>query len=112
MTAPTFLTFDEAVEIHLQLIDQFGGSHGLRDAGLLPYMPPERLGGVHPTAQGDLFAVAADYVAAYQQAGQALLRLARTDEAREVLRRGIAVAQQQGNHHAGEEMQGLLASLG
>src|SRR5437016_627969 len=54
----------------------------------------------------DLIAVAADYVAAYQQAGQALVRLARPDEAREVLRHGVAQALQQRNQHAAEEMQG------
>jgi death-on-curing protein len=33
--APEFLTLDETVEIHRRLIDRFGGSHGLRDPGLL-----------------------------------------------------------------------------
>src|SRR5438034_5379617 len=55
----------------------------------------------------DLLAVTSDYIPAYQQAGQALVRLARTEEAREVLRRGSAMAMQQGNSHAAEEMQGL-----
>jgi Flp pilus assembly protein TadD len=59
----------------------------------------------------ELLTVDANYVPAYQQAGQALVRLGRPEEARDVLRRGIAVAQKQGNPHAGEEMQGLLASL-
>jgi death-on-curing protein len=48
MAAPAFLTFDEAVEIHRQLIDQFGGSHGLRDPGLLQSalaMPESMFGG-------------------------------------------------------------------
>lgn len=59
----------------------------------------------------DLIAVAADYVPAYHQAGQALLRLGRADEARGILRQGIAAARQQGNFHAAEEMQGLLDSM-
>ena len=33
--SPIFLTFDEVVEIHRTLIDRFGGSHGVRDPGLL-----------------------------------------------------------------------------
>ncbi len=30
-----YLTVSEAIEIHRQLIDEFGGIHGLRDQGLL-----------------------------------------------------------------------------
>lgn len=60
----------------------------------------------------ELFAVAPDYVAAYLQAGQALIRLGRADEARDVLRQGIAVAGRQGDQHAAEEMQGFLAGIG
>ncbi len=59
----------------------------------------------------ELFAVAPTYVPAYLQAGQVLARLNRPAEAVEVLRRGIAVARQQGNQHAQGEMEGLLASL-
>jgi predicted Zn-dependent protease len=59
-----------------------------------------------------LFAVAPDYVPAYLQAGQALVRLDRIVEARDVLRRGMAVAQCQRNDHAYGEMEGLLESLG
>jgi cytochrome c-type biogenesis protein CcmH/NrfG len=59
----------------------------------------------------ELLAVAADYVPAYQQAGQALLRLNRPDEARTLLEQGIAAAQRQGNAHAAQEMQGLLDSV-
>jgi death-on-curing protein len=32
---PLFLAFDEVIAIHLQLIERFGGSPELRDAGLL-----------------------------------------------------------------------------
>jgi hypothetical protein len=59
----------------------------------------------------DLIAVAADYVPAYQQAGQALVRLGRPVEARAILEQGIGAARKQGNLHAAEEMQGLIASL-
>ena len=52
-----------------------------------------------------------DYVAAYQQAAQALVRLNRVDEARDMFRRGIAVAGQAGNRHAQDEMQGMLDGL-
>jgi predicted Zn-dependent protease len=60
----------------------------------------------------DLLAASPDYVPAYLQAGQALIRLGRTTEAREVLGRGILAARTQGELHAAEEMQGFLASLG
>lgn len=59
----------------------------------------------------DLLALAPDYVPAYLQAGQALIRLERADEARSLLRQGIAAAQQKGEMHAAEEMQGFLAGL-
>jgi len=59
----------------------------------------------------EMFTITPDYVPSYQQAGQALLRLGRSEEASEVLRRGIAMAQQKGELHAAEEMQGFLASL-
>ena len=59
----------------------------------------------------ELFALAPDYAPAYHQAGRTLERLNRTDEAREVLRRGIPVALKQGNAHAAGEMQELLDSL-
>jgi hypothetical protein len=57
---------------------------------------------------------AAPYVPAYLQAGQALVRLDRIDEACAVLRDGIAVASRVGTGdaiHARGEMQGLLASI-
>src|SRR5262245_53251233 len=54
----------------------------------------------------------AGYVPAYLQAGQALVRLGRDDEARAVLRDGIAVATRKGDGHAAGEMAGLLESLG
>jgi hypothetical protein len=47
----------------------------------------------------------------YHQAGQALVRLGRLEEAREFYRSGITMALKQGEHHAAEEMQGLMAGL-
>src|SRR4051794_7977065 len=60
---------------------------------------------------GELFAVAPEYVPGYMQAGQAFVRLGRVEEARTTFRDGIAVARKQGDQHAAEEMQGMLASL-
>jgi tetratricopeptide (TPR) repeat protein len=58
-----------------------------------------------------LLAIDPNYVPAFMQVSQALIRLGRIAEARSQLSRGIAVAQQQGNGHAAEEMQGFLAGL-
>jgi tetratricopeptide (TPR) repeat protein len=60
----------------------------------------------------ELTEVAPDYVPGYQQAGQVLTKLGRTDEARDFFRRGIATAQKVGNAHARDEMQGFLEGLG
>jgi predicted Zn-dependent protease len=71
--------------------------------------------GDHAAAVGhfqQLLTASPDYVPAYLQAGQALIRLGRAAEAREVLGRGIGAARAQGDLHAAEEMQGFLASLG
>jgi predicted Zn-dependent protease len=51
------------------------------------------------------------YVPAFFMAGQQLARLGRTDEARAVLRDGIAAARNQGDLHAAGEMTEFLASL-
>jgi cytochrome c-type biogenesis protein CcmH/NrfG len=59
----------------------------------------------------ELLAVAPDYVPAYLQAGQALLRLNQPAEAREVWSCGVAVARSKGDQHAADEMQGFLAGL-
>jgi tetratricopeptide (TPR) repeat protein len=58
-----------------------------------------------------LVEVAPDYAPAYHQAGRALHRLGRIDEARELLRLGIAAAEKQGNAHAAGEMLELLENL-
>jgi tetratricopeptide (TPR) repeat protein len=59
----------------------------------------------------ELFAVAPDYAPAYHQAGRALQRLNRIDEARGVLHKGIPLALRHNNQHAAAEMQDLLDSL-
>jgi hypothetical protein len=51
------------------------------------------------------------YVPAFLQAGQALVRLDRIDEACAVLRQGVDAAAKAGDAHAQGEMQGLLASI-
>jgi tetratricopeptide (TPR) repeat protein len=52
------------------------------------------------------------YVPAFFMAGQQLVRLGRIDEARTILRNGIADAQTQNDLHAAGEMTEFLASLG
>jgi tetratricopeptide (TPR) repeat protein len=59
----------------------------------------------------EIFAVAPDYAPAYHQAGRALQRLNRFDEARTVILRGVAAARMSGDDHAAGEMQGLLENL-
>ncbi len=59
----------------------------------------------------ELLRITPDYVPAYLQAGQALIRLGRTPEARETLERGSQVARKQNDEHAYQEMQGFLAGL-
>jgi len=58
-----------------------------------------------------LGADATPYVPALFMAGQQLARLARIDEARQVLAQGIAAARRQGNAHAEREMTEFLAGL-
>ncbi len=53
-----------------------------------------------------------DYTAAYQQKGQLLIALHRLDEARAVLRAGVAAARREGNDHAQTEISGLLVEIG
>jgi len=52
-----------------------------------------------------------DYIAGYQMAGQMLSAAGRSEEARQMLESGIAMAARAGNKHAQEEMQGLLQEL-
>src|ERR1700742_3094225 len=51
------------------------------------------------------------YVPAFFMSGQQLVRLGRNDEARSILRRGIAAATEQGDGHAAGEMTEFVASL-
>jgi tetratricopeptide (TPR) repeat protein len=51
------------------------------------------------------------YVPAFFMAGQQLVRLGRIDEARAILREGIAAARVQDDLHAAGEMTEFLASL-
>jgi predicted Zn-dependent protease len=60
----------------------------------------------------ELAAASPNYVPAYQQLGQALVRLGRPADARAAFEKGIAAATADGNAHAAEEMRGFLASLG
>jgi predicted Zn-dependent protease len=53
-----------------------------------------------------------DYTAGYFMAAQTLARASRLDEARAMLRDGIASANRAGNQHARMEMEGMLAELG
>ena len=52
-----------------------------------------------------------EYVPGFLQVGQLLIKAARLDEAREALRMGMQTAFKQADHHAYEEMEGLLTSL-
>jgi predicted Zn-dependent protease len=52
-----------------------------------------------------------DYTAGYFMAAQTLLKVQRTDEAKERLNQGIASAQRTGNQHARSEMEALLMEL-
>ena len=53
-----------------------------------------------------------DYVTSYFQYGQLLARLARIEEAKQILAAGIAAAQRVGDQHASSEMQASLTELG
>ncbi len=53
-----------------------------------------------------------DYAYAYFHGGQALEKLGRSAEAREMYARGIEAAARQGNAHARDELQAALDQLG
>src|SRR5690348_18454850 len=53
-----------------------------------------------------------DYAAGYFMAAQMLAREGREEDARKMLRDGIAAAQRTGNLHAQSEMEELLGQLG
>ena len=61
--APVFLSLDEVIEIHWDMIERYGGSAGIRDMGLLQSavaMPQAGLG--NEFLHGDLFEMAAAYL--------------------------------------------------
>jgi Tfp pilus assembly protein PilF len=58
-----------------------------------------------------LAAAKPDYVPAYLQLGQLLARLGEEEQARDVYRKGIAVARAQKDHKAADEMAGFLALI-
>lgn len=64
------------------------------------------------TEFGNLLATNPDYAAGYFMAAQMLAREGRQEEARKMLRDGIAAAQRTGNLHAQSEMEGMLGGLG
>lgn len=53
-----------------------------------------------------------DYTPGYFMAAQTLARAERTEEARQMLRDGIACAARTGNTHASSEMEAMLQELG
>jgi len=60
---PKFLGLEELLEIHKDQIDKYGGSHGVRDMGLLQSaiaMPMAQFGGRF--LHGDLFEMGAAYL--------------------------------------------------
>src|ERR1043166_7580183 len=59
----------------------------------------------------ELIVAVPDYPPAYHMLGRTLQRLNRNAEARDVLNRGIPVAQRRGDMHAAGEMTELLESL-
>lgn len=59
----------------------------------------------------ELRATAPEYVPAYLQEGQALMRLGRHSDARGVFMQGVQAAQREGNEHAAGEMQAFLSEI-
>lgn len=53
-----------------------------------------------------------DYVPAYQMSAQMLLKLGRSDEAKQRLTDGLAAAGRTGNAHASSEMHAMLDDIG
>jgi len=60
---------------------------------------------------GKLIELSPSYVPAYLMYAQLLIRESRPDDAKNILRSGIAAAITAGNSHARSEMEGLLAEL-
>ena len=59
----------------------------------------------------ELLAKFPDYVATYLMAGGTLVALARKDEAAEIYRKGIEVAQRRGDQHARRELESALSEI-
>jgi Tfp pilus assembly protein PilF len=59
----------------------------------------------------NLIALDPTYANAYFMGAQALQKAERNDEAKDLLREGIAAAQKNGNRHAESEMQAMLDQL-
>ena len=59
----------------------------------------------------ELLEITPEYVPAYLQMAQTLMRLGRSEQAGALFGRGIAEARKQGDHHAADEMEGFLAQL-
>jgi tetratricopeptide (TPR) repeat protein len=62
-------------------------------------------------AFAELIASFPDYVASYLQAGEVKTKLGLPDDAKEILRRGIAAASAKGDGHAKKELEAALAEL-
>lgn len=59
----------------------------------------------------ELIAKFPDYVATYLMAGGTLVALGRKDEAADIYRKGIEVAQRRGDPHARGELEGALSEI-
>jgi len=59
----------------------------------------------------ELLAQFPDYVATYLMAGGTLVALTRKDEAADVYRKGIEVAQRRGDQHARRELEAALTEI-
>jgi thioredoxin-like negative regulator of GroEL len=59
----------------------------------------------------EMFALTPEYVPAYLQAGQLLVRMGRPGTAIDVFRHGITLARRQNDEHAAGEMEAFLQQL-
>jgi predicted Zn-dependent protease len=59
----------------------------------------------------EMFALTPEYVPAYLQAGQLLVRMGRPGDASTVFRQGIEVARRQRDDHAAGEMEAFLQQI-
>lgn len=72
-----------------------------------------RNAGAHPealTVFRELLSAHPDYVPAYLHAGNALVAMGDSAEAKEVWRRGVEVARRKGDQHAASELEAALAA--